>query len=374
MTIVADIYQYVIGVDTHAATHHYAVIHPGTGAVLDDQQFPTTPAGLRRAADWISRRTGDPTAASPVAGTDHVQAGVLISAEGTGSYGAQLAQLLTERGYRVVEAPTPDRKRVRGKGKSDKADAIAAGRSVLSQELSKLRDRRTGGMRTALQALVTRRDELNRRRTVTINMLTALLRANALGVDARHALTIAQLRQVAAWRPRHEPLDMTILRELATQYAQDILVLDQQRVANEKQIRQIVQDQAPELLDMYGIGPINAAIILTVWSHPGRIRSAAALSSIAGTAPVTIESGNSRATRLNRGGDRRLNRAIASIILTRSRTEESKAYIARRVAQGKTPKQAKRMLRTYLTRKIFRTLTAAHPTTTAQPPITSIAA
>ncbi|GAB3750754.1 hypothetical protein GCM10027599_08530 [Yimella radicis] len=82
---------------------------------------------------------------------------------------------------------------------------------------------------------------MERRRTVTINMLTALLHATALGTDARHALTIAQLGQVATWRPRYEPLDMTILRELATEYAQDILVLDQQRAANKKQIRQIVR-------------------------------------------------------------------------------------------------------------------------------------
>ena len=57
MPIVANTYRYVVGVDTHAATHTYAVIDCATGAVLDEATFPTTPAGLGRAIGWIERRT-----------------------------------------------------------------------------------------------------------------------------------------------------------------------------------------------------------------------------------------------------------------------------------------------------------------------------
>lgn len=109
---VADFYRYVVGVDTHAATHSYAIVAALTGAVIDQATFPTTAAGLRRARDWIGRRTkGDLD-------------GVLVAAEGTGSYGAVLGDVLEEAGYRVVEAPAP--RRERGRGKTDTLDAVLA--------------------------------------------------------------------------------------------------------------------------------------------------------------------------------------------------------------------------------------------------------
>ena len=56
-SIVADFYQYVVGVDTHAATHSHAIV-AANGALIDQAIFPTTAAVLRRARDWIGRRTG----------------------------------------------------------------------------------------------------------------------------------------------------------------------------------------------------------------------------------------------------------------------------------------------------------------------------
>jgi transposase len=94
-TTVADFYRYVIGVDTHAATHSYAIVAAANGALIDQETFPTTAVGLRRARDWIGRRSGGDLD------------GVLVAAEGTGSYGAVLGDVLEEAGYRVVEAPTP---------------------------------------------------------------------------------------------------------------------------------------------------------------------------------------------------------------------------------------------------------------------------
>lgn len=118
---VADLYRYVVGVDTHAATHSYAIIAAPNDALVDQATFPTTPAGLRRARDWIGRRT------------DGDLDGVLISAEGTGSYGAVLGDVLAEAGYRVVEAPhTAPRSwprqdrcpRCRSRGSCDAGDGV----------------------------------------------------------------------------------------------------------------------------------------------------------------------------------------------------------------------------------------------------------
>ena len=83
MSIVADSYRFVVGVDTHAATHTLTLIEAGSGARRDQAQFPTSPAGLSRAVSWINRRcAGQPT---------------LVAIEGTGSYGIGLAHFDMER-------------------------------------------------------------------------------------------------------------------------------------------------------------------------------------------------------------------------------------------------------------------------------------
>lgn len=126
------IYRYVVGVDTHAVTRSYAIIEAPHGGLIDQNAFPTSPAGLRRARDWIAPRTeGDLD-------------GVLIAAEGTGFYGAVLSDLLQQTGYRDVEAPTPPRER--GRSKTDALDAVLAARSSLVTPLKRLRDRRAGEM------------------------------------------------------------------------------------------------------------------------------------------------------------------------------------------------------------------------------------
>jgi transposase len=78
---------------------------------------------------------------------------------------------------------------------------------------------------------------------------------------------------------------------------------------------------APELLAQRGVGPITAAAILTAWSHPRRLRSEAAFARLAGTTPIPASSGQTVRHRLDRGGDRQLNRALHTIILTRKRID-----------------------------------------------------
>lgn len=346
---VADIYRYVVGVDTHAATHSYAIVGAPNGALIDQATFPTTPAGLRRARDWIGRRTsGDLD-------------GVLVAAEGTGSYGAVLGDVLEASGYRVVEAPTP--RRERGRGKTDELDAVLAARSTIVLEMTKLRDRRAGEAHTALQVLTGARDHLNIERLRCINALTALVRGHDLGIDARRALTAEQINTIAGWRRRRdEDLGAATARAEAVRLAKRILVLDNELTENRTEITSLVADEAPELLHLPGVGAITAAVILTVWSHPGRIRSEAAFAQVAGISPIPASSGNTVRHRLNRGGDRRLNRALNTIVLTRMRIDPAtRAYIDRRLAEGKTSKEIRRCLKRYVGRQIFRTLAAAHP-------------
>ncbi|MER6540551.1 IS110 family transposase [Streptomyces sp900105755] len=96
---------------------------------------------------------------------------------------------------------------------------------------------------------------------------------------------------------------------------------------------------------MLGVGPITAAQILVSWSHPGRLRSEAAFASFAGVAPIPASSGLTNKHRLNRGGDRRLNRAMHTITLFRMRLDPAtKTYVARRISEGKSPRDAQRCL------------------------------
>jgi len=98
------------------------------------------------------------------------------------------------------------------------------------------------------------------------------------------------------------------------------------------------QSPASVLLEQRGIGPVTAAVALTTWSHLGRVRSEAAFASLAGANPIPASSGNTVRHRLNRGGDRRLNRALHMAIVTRMRMDpDTRAYGARRTAQGRTP-------------------------------------
>lgn len=308
MPIVAELYRFVVGVDTHAAAHTFAVIEAATGRLVAHDTFPTSTAGLARAGSWIARHTDDEVEAT------------LVAAEGTGSYGAVLADRLAAAGYRVVEAPTPSARRLRGAGKTDTLDAITAARSSVIMRLDRLRDRRAGQLQAALQVLTVAREQMNADRLRSINALTALLRSHELGIDAR-LLTHAQITATAGWRRREESLGRRVARADAVRHAKRVLELDGELAANRAELTDLVTDAAPVLVTMTGIGAVTAAVILTVWSHPGRIRSEAALAQIAGTCPIPASSGNTTRHRLNRGGDRQLNRAINTIALTRMRMD-----------------------------------------------------
>jgi transposase len=348
MTIVADAYTYVVGVDTHAATHHYAVIEARTGGLVDDAEFPTHAKGLLRAADWVARRTGQAT------GGDLDR--VLVSIEGTRSYGAQLAMLLAQTGYRVVDAPSP--KRERGSGKNDQVDAVVAARGSLHKRLDQLADARGGQTSAALQVLLTARNSMTGERTRAVNALNALLRVHDLGVDARRKIDRPTIRAIAAWRTRkNDTLVLAVARAEAIRLASRVLALDVEANRNECALLEVVKDAAPTLLDLFGVGPVNAAIVLTAWSHPGRVRDEAAFAKLAGVCPLEVSSGRRHEHRLNRSGDRQLNRALHSIAKTRMQYDPTtRDYVARRTAESLSKPRIRRCLKRYIARELYRHL------------------
>jgi transposase len=130
----------------------------------------------------------------------------------------------------------------------------------------------------------------------------------------------------------------------------------------EQEILAHVRALAPQLLGEPGVGPIVAAQLIVAWSHHGRVRSEAAFARLAGVAPVPASSGQTVRHRLSRGGDRQLNRALHTIALHRRQHDATtKDYIARRIAEGKTRRDATRLLKRYLARHLYRLLQQQEP-------------
>ncbi|WP_239163274.1 transposase, partial [Paractinoplanes rishiriensis] len=139
--------------------------------------------------------------------------------------------------------------------------------------------------------------------------------------------------------------------------AGQILLLNDILKTNLAEIRALVATLCPALLEQPGIGPVTAAIALTAWFHPGRLRNEAAYAALAGVNPIPASSGRTVRHRLNPGGDRTLNAAIHSIARRRCH-QPTKDYINRRTAEGRTPREITRSLRRYITRQIWRILQA----------------
>jgi transposase len=357
MTIVAHAHPFVIGVDTHARTHTLAVLVAATGELVATEQFPTTDAGLDRAVSWAARRTGGELSS-------------LWVIEGVASYGARLASAVNQVGFEVVEAARMDTRAHRGAGKSDPLDARRIAAAVLSLEPEQLRRPRSDdGVRAALRVLVTARGHMTTERTATVNALTALLRVADLGVDARKALTTKQIGEITRWRSRTEDVATITARAEAVRLAKRVVDLNEELTANQAQMIDLIHaSKAAPLLDKTGIGPVTVAVVYTAWSHAGRVRSEAAFAALAGVNPIPASSGNTIRHRLNRGGDRRLNRALHMAVVTRmTHDPDTRTYVQRRRAEGRTTKEIRRCLKRYLARHLYRTLQRLHAEADAYP-------
>nr|WP_245348264.1 IS110 family transposase [Paeniglutamicibacter psychrophenolicus] len=349
MSIVSHCHPFVVGVDTHARNHVYAILDAANGALLDTQSFPATSAGINRAIAWVARRTS-------------ADADTLWVIEGAASYGAILAGTVATHGFPVAEAPRMDAKKNRGVGKTDALDSHRMAMAVLPLPVEKLRRPRLNeGIRQGLRILVTARESMTKDRTRSVNALNALVRSNDLGIDARRKLTPVQIEETSRWREREEELAPGIARAEAVRLAKHILDLDGQLKSNEQKLDGLVKvSEAAPLLEETGFRAVAAAKCLVAWSHEGRVRSEAAFACLAGVSPIPASSGNTVRHRLNRGGDRRLNSALHMAAITRMTYDaETRGYVEKRRAQGKTDKEIRRCVKRYLARRIFRILAAA---------------
>jgi transposase len=332
--------EFVIGVDTHRDTHTAAVCDP-TGAVLVHTTVASTTAGLRQLLRLAQRQAPGRR---------------VWAVEGTGSFGAGLTSLLVTSGEMVVEVDRPKRPGRRNGAKSDALDATRAAREVLARE--HLAQPRARGDREAMRVLLATRRCAVDARTKAINQLKALIvgAPPALRERLRGRCTAAQVRCCARLRVHAtHSIEHRVTVQAMRATARRIRLLEAEAAQHQAELDRLVAKVAPFLLDELGIGALTAAQLLISWSHPGRVRSEAAFAMLAGVAPLEASSGRVTRHRLNRAGDRQLNRALHVVALTRLRQDPATSlYVARRRAQGNSDKEIRRCLKRILARKLFR--------------------
>jgi transposase len=322
-----------IGVDTHKDTH-VAVALDTLGGELDHCVIEAKRAGYEQLLEW-ARRLGQP----------------VFAIEGSGSYGAGLARYLEQAGERVHECERPHR-RDRRAGKNDRIDATLAARHMLTGD--GLSCRRGDGTREQLRALLVERRSAVQARTAARNQLHALvvtapdaLRDRLMGLSSERLVTTAA-------RLHASPDGLNeILRRIAkrSQY------LSAEISDIERSMLTLTRKAAAFLLEQCGIGPVCAAQLLVSSGNPQRMRNEASFAALAGTSPVDASSGKQQRHRLNRGGDRQLNWALHVITLQRvCRDPETIAYYQRLLANGKTPREARRCVKRALARRLFHLL------------------
>jgi transposase len=334
----------VVGVDTHLDTHT-AAICDARGRAVSQLQVPATTAGYEQLLAWVRSTARDRQAVWAVEGTRH--------------YGLGLARHLTGAGEQVSEIDCSRHIGKRRAGKSDPIDAVRAARELLARPWPA--QMRADGDREALRLLMIDRDNaVQSAKTARTALAAVLVTAPApLRERIRPLPRERRAKECAALTcPAGADRQTRVLHQTLIRLGQRIAALAEEAAGPETQITEIVEDMTPGLVAAEpGLGALSAAQILLSWSHAGRIHSEAAFAMLSGTAPVPVSSGRTDRHRLNRLGDRQLNRAIHTIAVTRMRSHPATiAYVQRRRAEGKTDREIRRCIKRYLARHLYRTL------------------
>jgi transposase len=346
--MLADELDYVLGVDTHRDEHVMAVVTAPAGAVVAGAAAAASARGYRELLRVAER---------------HAPGRRAWAIEGTGSYGAGLARYLQARGESVLEVSRTPRSERRLRGKDDALDAVMTARAALASHTLALP--RTGERREALRLLlVARRSAVDVRREALTQLRAVIVTAaEPLRQELRRLPEGKLLDRCSRFRrsgsaSADELATRLVLRSLARRVGAATVEADEL----EHEILAHVRALAPALLDEPGVGPIVAAQLVVAWSHRGRVRSEAAFARLAGVAPIPASSGQTQRHRLSRGGDRQLNRALHTIALHRRQHDPAtRDYIARRIAEGKSRRDATRLLKRYLARHLYRLLEQQEP-------------
>jgi transposase len=349
--MVADGLDYVVGVDTHRDQHAFAIVEAGSGAVIAQAATAAGADGYRQAVRFADR---------------HAPGARVWAIEGAGHYGAGLCRYLQRHGEAVHQVERTSRLERRLRGKDDRLDAARAARSALASR--QRATPRAGQHQEALRLLLlARRSASDTRRVALVQLRSVIITApDELRSELRRLPLGQLLNRCSRFRrsSSRTPAELATILVLRT-LAHRIRAVSDEMTTLEQEILAHVRALVPELLDEPGVGPIVAAQLIVSWSHHHRIGSEACFARLAGVAPLPASSGLTTRHRLSRGGDRQLNRALHTIVLHRRHHDPAtKDYIARRVADGKSTRDAVRLLKRYLDRHLYRVMQNSTPLTT----------
>jgi transposase len=264
-----------------------------------------------------------------------------------------LARALVAAGFAVFECERPTRRR--RTTKNDLIDAELAARRLLSDE--PLPRPRSGSERELLRLLLVERRSAQHARQQASNQLQAAI--VTLDPPLRARLTRQRPATLARSRVLLRSPQLAPLRRLARRIVQ----LEEELAEIDRELTQVTKRTCPQLLAEDGIGPVCAAQVLVSTADPARLRSEPAFAALAGVSPIEASSGPRKRHRLNRGGDRQLNWALHMSALNRIRYHpETRSYYQRLLDRGKTKREAIRIIKRALARRLYRTITT-QPTT-----------
>jgi transposase len=330
----------VVGVDAHKRTHTLVAVD-SNGQELGSVTVPTTSAGHLEAVKWVAR-FGEQR---------------MWALEDCRNMTRRFESELLAAGETVIRVPTKmmasARKSARESGKSDPIDAAAVARAALREP--KLPRAHLDGPAREVKLLVDYREALVRERTAAQNRLRWRL----------HELQ-PEFDPPSGSLSRYRTLDRTmamlehhtgLVADLARREVARIRAITEEANQLERQIRRLVNQVAPSLLQLPGCGSLSAAKLVGETAGVERFRSKDAFAMWTGAAPIPVWSGHPNRYRLNRGGNRQVNAALHRIAITQLRIHpDAQAYVQRRLAAGNTKKEALRALKRRLADLIYRTL------------------
>jgi transposase len=337
----------VIGTDTHKGSHAMAAVHEGTGRVRGQREIKAEDAGHQAALRWA--RDLDPERVWAI--------------EDCRTVSHRLEQALLAAGERVVRvAPHrmgASRRGERRPGKSDQIDALAIARAVVKDGVDEFPVAYLDEQAMEVRLLSDHRQDLVAERTRVCSRLRCHL--IPLCPELEKSLkpgALSRVREIDRADRRLRRLPESVRARIARGLLADIRRLTREIDAIEQELLELIKAQRPWLLEETGCGPLVAAILIGRTAGAKQFKSDASFALQAGIAPIPCSSGQHRQYRLNRGGDRQLNRALHVIAVTRARVDpETKAFLERKQAEGKTNKGALRCLKRHLARRFHHLLT-----------------
>jgi transposase len=342
-TEVRALMKVLIGVDPHKASVAVAVVDEAMSELLERASFPQDRTGMRRLERWAERFPERRWAV-----------------ENAGGLGRHLAGRLAASGESVVDVPPKLAARVRvlssgNARKNDGLDALAT--ALAASRNGQLAEVDAEAASEVLRLLSERREDLVTERTRALNRLHGLLRDLVPGGMAGRLSADRAARILRGIRP--QGLSSSVRRRLASEVLRDIRTLDRKIADLNERIEAEVEASGTTLTEIFGIGPILAARIIGTVGSVARFPTKAHFASYSGTAPVEASSGEVVRHRLSLAGNRKLNYALHMVAVCQARSDaRGGSYYRKKIAEGKSRKEALRCLKRRISDAVFRSLMA----------------